>query len=69
MSSTLLEKVASIPKEREKEVEAYLDSILEEAKKSSEQDKVKRPRFGSGKGTFIMSPDFDEPLDELKDYM
>lgn len=29
----------------------------------------KKPReFGSGRGTFIMSPDFDEPLDDFKDY-
>jgi prevent-host-death family protein len=29
----------------------------------------KKPReFGSGKGTFIMAPDFDEPLEDFKDY-
>lgn len=29
---------------------------------------AKRP-FGIGKGTIEMSRDFDEPLDDLKDYM
>jgi hypothetical protein len=28
----------------------------------------KRP-FGIAKGTIYMAPDFDEPLDDLKDYM
>ena len=69
MSSTLLEKIASIPKEKEKEVEAFLDSILAEAKKDSEQDK-RKPVFGSGKGMIIyMADDFDEPLEDFKDYM
>ena len=26
------------------------------------------PKFGSGKGTFKMMPDFDEPLDDFKEY-
>jgi antitoxin (DNA-binding transcriptional repressor) of toxin-antitoxin stability system len=28
-----------------------------------------RPKFGSAKGLVWMSDDFDEPLDELKEYM
>jgi prevent-host-death family protein len=28
-----------------------------------------RPRFGSGKGVFQMAPDFDEPLEDFKEYM
>ena len=27
------------------------------------------PKFGSGKGLFWMSPDFDEPLEDFKEYM
>lgn len=69
MSTKLLEKVTSIPKEKEKELEAFLDSILAEQKKKSERKEENRPRFESGKGSFIMSPDFDEPLEDFKDYM
>jgi len=29
----------------------------------------KQPVFGCAKGQFIMSKDFDEPLDDFKDYM
>ncbi len=27
------------------------------------------PKFGSAKGMFVMAPDFDEPLEDFKDYM
>lgn len=29
----------------------------------------RRPSFGSAKGLIVMSDDFDEPLDDFKDYM
>ena len=29
----------------------------------------KKPKFGSAKGMFEMSPDFDDPLDDFKEYM
>lgn len=28
----------------------------------------RRPQFGSAKGLFTLSPDFNEPLDDLVDY-
>lgn len=31
--------------------------------------KRKEPVFGCAKGQFVMSKDFDEPLDDFKDYM
>lgn len=42
--------------------------IFEEALVETPQPKTKRP-FGISKGAFTLSPDFDEPLDDLKDYM
>ncbi|MBV9867669.1 MAG: type II toxin-antitoxin system Phd/YefM family antitoxin [Abitibacteriaceae bacterium] len=29
----------------------------------------RRPRFGSAKGLIVMNDDFDEPLEEFKEYM
>jgi hypothetical protein len=29
----------------------------------------KKRQFGSAKGLIVMSPDFDEPLEDFKDYM
>ena len=31
--------------------------------------KKRRRRFGSAKGLISMAPDFDEPLDDFKEYM
>jgi hypothetical protein len=31
--------------------------------------KKQTPKFGSCKGMFEMAPDFDEPLDDFKEYM
>ena len=28
-----------------------------------------RPRFGALKGKILLAPDFDEPLDDFRDYM
>ncbi len=42
--------------------------IFEEQVVDTPQPKEKRP-FGISKGAFILSPDFNEPLDDLKDYM
>ena len=36
--------------------------------KANETVIKKAPQFGFAKGTFIMTDDFDEPLDEFKDY-
>jgi antitoxin (DNA-binding transcriptional repressor) of toxin-antitoxin stability system len=33
------------------------------------QDSPPRPRFGSAKGLIRMAEDFDQPLDDFKDYM
>jgi hypothetical protein len=36
--------------------------------KNTAADPTKRP-LGTMKGSFRLAPDFDEPLDDLKDYM
>lgn len=46
----------------------FLDYLL--TKQFSDEKIVKRiPKFGCAKGTFKMADDFDEPLDDFKDYM
>lgn len=29
----------------------------------------KKPKFGSGKGMVIMKPNFDDPIEDFKEYM
>ena len=46
----------------------FLEFLL--TKQFDESPARKRiPEFGSAKGTFKMSADFDAPLDDFKDYM
>ncbi len=62
----LFSKLASLPDHLKSEVADFIDFLVMKEKKT--QDK-KKPTFGSGKGMFVMKPDFDEPLDDFKEYM
>jgi hypothetical protein len=48
------------------EVFDFVDFLLAKQCKEIESNK---PQFGCAKGRFKMSPDFDAPLDDLKEYM
>lgn len=48
------------------EVYHFIEFLLE--KQSKELNEIS-PKFGCAKGQFIMSDDFDEPLEEMKEYM
>jgi hypothetical protein len=48
------------------EVYDFVDFLLTKQKK---ENKTIKPQFGCAKGRFKMSPDFDAPLEDLKDYM
>lgn len=49
------------------ELDLYIEYLL--FKQKEQQKLIKEREFGCGKGMFEMSPDFDEPLDDFKDYM
>ncbi|GGH54222.1 hypothetical protein GCM10007423_60530 [Dyadobacter endophyticus] len=68
MSDTeLLKKVSELPENLKEELDSYIDFLLQ---KYAENDSPKKPlRFGMMKGTFIISDDFDEPLEDFKEYM
>jgi len=48
------------------EVNDFVDFLLT---KQNKTEKVRKPQFGMAKGRFKISPDFDAPLEDLKDYM
>ena len=58
-------KLESLPPELKKEVDHFVDFLLSK----SRVNKRKAPQFGSAKGKIEISGDFDEPLDDFKDYM
>ena len=63
-------KYSSLPDELKKQVNDFIDALLLKNKKSKKEKKKKEgPKYGFAKGMFKMSKDFDEPLDDFKDYM
>lgn len=62
----VLEKFQQLPEESRQQVVEFMDFLLQKTKKQSPQ---KKAVFGSYKGVFKMSDDFNEPLKDFKDYM
>ncbi len=59
-------KLNLLPDNLKSEVLDFIDFLL------SKTNKIEKPnpaKFGSGKGMFIMKDDFDEPLEDFKEYM
>lgn len=61
-------KISTLPNPLKTEILDYMDFILTrrlQKKKNIE----KHPKAGCMRGTFNMRADFDEPLDDFKEYM
>ena len=67
MEAAVLErKVKQLPFEARQDISDYLDFLLYKY----HDRKTVKPYAGCMKGTFLwMSDDFNEPLDDFKDYM
>jgi hypothetical protein len=55
-----------LPANLKSEVNDFVDFLLSKRKK---EIMGKQPKYGCAKGQIYMSPDFDEPLDDFKEYM
>jgi Protein of unknown function (DUF2281) len=64
----ILKELNLLPETLKIEVLNFIEYLKSKRKKEAIIIK-KRPVFGYAKGTFVMSPDFDEPLEDFKDYM
>ena len=61
-------KLSMLPESLKKEISNYMDYLmLQKMKNKNSQNKS--PKAGFLKGTFKMSPDFDEPLEDFREYM
>ncbi len=76
----ILEKYEALPESLKTEVGHYIEFLLEKyvnstgasrpnGKEENQQILEKSHGYGSWAGQIIMSDDFDEPLEDLKDYM
>lgn len=77
-TKNILHKLETLPESMVKEVDDFIDFLkAKHAKnfsksKNNEKNFFEEPKslYGSAKGTILyISDDFNEPLDELKDYM
>ncbi len=62
----LYTKLSNLPTDLKSEVNDFIDFLLSKRKKEIQQ---KKPKYGCAKGEIYISPDFDESLDDFKDYM
>jgi hypothetical protein len=62
----LLEEFHSLPPEKQAEVIDFIGYLKSKTEKVSVKQ---RKAYGSLKGTFTMSKDFDEPLEDFEEYM
>ena len=78
-TTELLEMINKLPADKKKEVEDFVSVLYSEAKQTvlSDEDSdnpamivKKRMQFGALKGLIkYMADDFDEPLEDFKEYM
>jgi hypothetical protein len=62
----LYTKLNYLPSDLKSEVNDFIDFLLTKRKR---EFKKKTPKYGCAKGQIHIASDFDEPLDEFKDYM
>jgi len=63
---TLYNQISTLPNELKKEVADFVAFLKNKATKAK---KIKERKFGYAKGFFKISADFDEPLEDFKEYM
>lgn len=68
-SEAILHKLNNLPDEMKREASDFIEFLSHKHEKNKQAQRRKRPVFGSGKGLFIIPDDFDEPLEDFKEYM
>jgi hypothetical protein len=71
IDTEIFKTVAKMPESLKKEILHYAEYLVEKhAKTESSQEQLEQPHgYGSWAGKIIMSENFDEPLEDLKEYM
>lgn len=67
MSNIILyNQIAALPNDLKKEVSDFVAFLKSRTKTKK---KIKERKFGYAKDFFKIAPDFDEPLEDFKEYM
>ena len=67
--SSLKYEIDSLPKALRDQVMDFIAFLVEKNKSPKDKPKSKKRQFGALKGKIKLAPDFDEPLEDFKDYM
>lgn len=69
LQEEILSNVVKLPEFYQKEILDFSDFLLSKLKKGNNTKHHSRCGFGARKGDYIMSKDFDKPLDDFLEYM
>jgi hypothetical protein len=71
MELAILEQLQKLPESRQQEVLRYIESLVAQYSKDSNDQPVlsRHNAFGIWKGKVWIADDFDAPLDDLKEHM
>ncbi len=64
----LFSKLATLPENMKSEVSDFIDFLLSKKEITKNTSSIPKPKFGSAKGMFKVSADFDEPLEDFNEY-
>lgn len=62
----LYSQISALPSALKKQVSDFVANLKKKSKANTE---IKERQFGYAKGFFKISDDFDEPLEDFKEYM
>lgn len=65
----VIPKFRQLPEEMKVEVLHFIEFLETKKQNSSKNIQPNKRIFGISKGKFSLGPEFDEPLDEFKEYM
>ena len=78
-SQLILNKYISLPASLQKEVGDFIDFLIARYRNKTERDGAlgavvnkknkRKSNFGSARGMIVINKDFDEPLEDFRDYM
>lgn len=71
IDTEIFQTIVKMPEPLKKEILHYAEYLLEkQAKTESSQEQLEQIHgYGSWAGQIVMSDDFDEPLEDIKEYM
>ena len=69
IETKIFNAIKLLPENFKQEALHFILFLVEKLKYEEQNPLQKIPRFGAGKVKIVMSPDFDEPLEDFKDYM